>query len=91
MVDLRILAEQIRSGGDADIYRGIRSLDRQFPVTEAVSEAFMRVSESIVRLYPQRVADPIQNPYDARIAAMEFCDHPDTTRDDILRCVEETS
>lgn len=88
MVDLRLMADRIRQGGDADLYRGVRSLDPRFPVTEAVSEAFMRIGESIHRLYPQRVTEPIQNPYDARIVAIEFCGHPDTTRSDILRCVE---
>ena len=90
MVDLRILAAQIRHGGDADLYRGIRALDRRFPVTEDVSEAFMRIGRSISRLYPNRVVEPIQNPYDARIVAMEFCGHPDTTRSDIIRCIENT-
>jgi hypothetical protein len=85
MLSLAPLADRIRMGADPDLYLGIRGLDRRFPVTPEVSDAFMRVAEVILRMYPDRTRTTLQTSYDARIIAMEFCGNPKTRPDDVLR------
>ncbi len=86
MLSLMALADRIRGGADSDLYRGVRDLDRRFSAAAEVSDTFMRLAEVILKLYPGRTQTLLQTSYDARIIVMDFCDHPQTSRNDVL-CV----
>jgi hypothetical protein len=77
-----------------DLYRAVRSLDNRLPVPAEMSEIFAALARRIIELYPERVQTKVLSAYDARIALMEFNDHPDTTQADalsVVRIVEATN
>jgi hypothetical protein len=84
MLRLQELRAGVLDGGDADLYRGIRSLDPRIPMRPEVHDTYMKVAETIKRLFPRRVKEPLRHSQDAQIIAMEFCDHPDTIHEEIL-------
>jgi hypothetical protein len=74
-----------------DLYGAVRSPDSRFPVPEGMSAIFDRLARNILDLYPERVQADMLSPYDARIAIIEFNDHPETTQADVLAVVVELS
>lgn len=70
-----------------DLYGAVRSLDRRIPVATEISEMFEMLARTIVDLYPERIQTEILSAYDARIAVLEFNDHPNSTHADVLRVV----
>src|SRR5215217_8459295 len=74
-----------------DLYWGVRSLDRRFPVPAEMSVVFDRLARRVSDLYPERVQTEILTTYDGRIVIFEFNDHPHTTHAEVLRVVAELS
>jgi hypothetical protein len=81
---LQDLRGRISDGGDFDLYRGIRALDPRVPLRPEVAAVFMRAAETISRLFPQRVKEPLRHSIDAIIFVREFNGSPETTREDVL-------
>jgi hypothetical protein len=48
----------------------------------------MWTAETIRMLFPELVKEPLRHATDASIIVMEFCDHPQTSREDILRVLD---
>jgi hypothetical protein len=87
MATVRLLQELrgwIRDGGDPDLYRGIRALDKRTPIRPELLSIFMRTAEIIRNLFPQRVNEPLRHSIDAIIFIYEFNGNPETTRADVL-------
>lgn len=88
MLDLQALRQDIN--GKPDLYRGLRKqLPFPVPMNPESNQIFFQVANTIARLFPKRINTPIQNSYDARIVIIEFCGDPRTSRNDILRVIDQ--
>jgi len=81
---LQDLRGRISNGGDFDLYRGIRALDKRIPIPPELEAVFMRAAETIRNLFPGRVNEPLRHGIDAIIYVYEFNGSPETTREDVV-------